>query len=189
MGLPRSFPALTSMIPRLRKYIQASKIKCNKAAFFSAESLLLFILSHYILVELSKLVIWLLQVKLCQVQGQQCLILSWQLYAWSSPAAELLLPGRAPLLFIPCSGRNSDYGRENEWGWLVMGRLFKIIHRWIFKPHTWLIKSQQSSLNCWWESRKGDSSLARHCLPTAAPVKTRRSWEGQQALDSYKKTS
>lgn len=32
MGMPRSSPALTSMIPRLRKYIQASKIKCNKAA-------------------------------------------------------------------------------------------------------------------------------------------------------------
>lgn len=65
MGMPRSFPALASMIPRLRKHIQASKIKCNKVANHTFEQKAYYYLFlHDILVELSTLVISLLPVKL-----------------------------------------------------------------------------------------------------------------------------
>ena len=55
MGVPRPFPALTSMILRFRKYTEASKIKCNKAVnhSFKEKPYYYLFFSCYILVELS----------------------------------------------------------------------------------------------------------------------------------------
>lgn len=77
MGAPRSFPALTSMILQFRKYAKIPKIKYNKAENHTVEEKTYYYLHFHITASQKsfELVILLLQVKLCQVQDQQSLIL------------------------------------------------------------------------------------------------------------------
>lgn len=91
-----------------RKYAEASKIKCNKAANHTLEEKAYYYLFFHITSwwNSPELVILLLHGILCQVQGQEHLILSWELHlcgqgaAGSSPTAQLPT-GRIPLPYLP----------------------------------------------------------------------------------------